>query len=72
MKELADAVHGTLGLFVAGVVVISLAGGILNLIRVFFAERREARFGDYLRSDESAAGRQQTSGSESDKLNRDH
>ena len=54
MKELTEVVNGTLGLLVGGVLVASLLGSILPTLRLFFVERREARFGDYLRRGESS------------------
>jgi hypothetical protein len=55
VKELTEVVNGRLGLLMGGVVIVSLLGSILPTLRLFFAERREARFGDYLRGGDTAA-----------------
>lgn len=49
MKELSEIVSSTLGLLVGGVIAASLLGGVLNVMRLFFAERCDAKFSQSLR-----------------------
>jgi len=55
VKELTEIVKGTLGLLGWGVLIVSLLGSILPVIRLFFTGRREAKFADYLRGGDAAA-----------------